>query len=377
MRCGIVPLARLRVQASPGSPGPGEVNALVRADSLALLQKQGRAPHEIKTIHPGTAPKGHIASQNQTLRSNPHSPRMILSPQQQRVLNALIPVVEIATDRSREDLAVMPRCHSLIIGPSGSGKSHVARRIADELGLPCLVINVATWVVIASRSEPWTWTTICEWLSGIEAGVLILDEVEKNSTGSSSDYGTYARMEQHDLLDGLVPVSAKIPEREDGGFPFDFEATGDRSGDRAILAKRLRERVMVIGCGTWQSAWRGNARHMGFSMELDAPAEPPSREQILASIDAELRQRFRDEILVLPPMGRGDYEATARSIIGKIPVEYRAEWRNHLAAAIRKGVEGTLGMRVFEELLLMAMVLTRKPQHPEKPGSKPIRELSL
>ena len=64
---------------------------------------------------------------------------MILSPQQQRVMDALIPVAEIATDGSRENLTVMPRCHSLIVGPSGSGKSYVARKIAEELGLPCIV----------------------------------------------------------------------------------------------------------------------------------------------------------------------------------------------------------------------------------------------
>jgi hypothetical protein len=304
---------------------------------------------------------------------------MILSPQQQKVMDALLPVAEIATDGSRENLTVMPRCHSLIAGPSGSGKSYVARKIAEELNLPCIVINVATWVIIAAKSEPWTWTTLCDWLAGIEAGVLVLDEIEKNSTGNYADYATYARMEQHDLLDGVIPVAAKLPEVDGGNSLLDFMSPPPPAPpvDRAVLAKRLRERVFVVGCGAWQSAWRGNARHMGFSTGPAAVAQPLSREQILASIDAELRQRFRDDIQLLTPMGREDYESTARSLVGKIPPEYRDEWINQLEPAIHMAVEGTLGMRVFEELLLRAMVSSRKLRQPKPPHPPSNRGLCL
>ncbi|MEO8615227.1 MAG: ATP-binding protein [Luteolibacter sp.] len=300
---------------------------------------------------------------------------MILSPQQRRVLDELVPVTRIATDGSREGLPIMPRCHSMIVGPSGSGKSHVAREIARTMNLPCLVINVATWVIIAARSEPWTWTVICEWLNDIECGVLVLDEADK-LTGDS-DWGRYARLEIHDLLDGIVPASAKLPDVSDGEFHFETPSFSTSHIDRATLAKRLRERVMVIGCGAWQSAWRENARPMGFSTGAATQPEPPTREQILGSINAELRQRFRDEVSLLPPMSLEDYETVAQTIITRIPMEFRQEWRNHLGAALGKAFEGTLGMRVFEELLLMAMVLSRGSQKADTPRPKPDRELRL
>lgn len=287
---------------------------------------------------------------------------MILSPEQQRVVNELLPVARIATDGSREGMTIMPRCHSLIVAPSGVGKSHVARNISKLLGLPCLVLNVGSWVLLSHKSESWTWTHIVNWVATLQnGGILVLDEIDKCAGGS--EWSNYLRLEIHSLLDSVIDTTIPLPNLVND---FSLENPWTESPDqtapqvRGYLEKVLRERVMVIGCGAWQSAWRGNARQMGFSNGgTESIPEPPSREQILASIEPELRQRFRYSIILMNPMTNADYLHVARAIENIIPHHVLPAWRCLMPDAIQQAVERTLGMRAFEELLLQAMVMSR------------------
>jgi hypothetical protein len=288
---------------------------------------------------------------------------MILSPQQQRVVEELLPVAQIATDGSREGMAIMPRCHSLIVSPSGTGKSYIAREISRILKLPCLVLNVGSWVLISHKSEAWTWTHIVDWVANLQGGgVLVLDEIDKCAGGS--EWSNYLRLEIHDLLDSLIQISVPLPNKMND---FLLENPWSESPDqttqqaRGCLEKVLRERVMVIGCGAWQSAWRGNSRQLGFSNGgTETIPDPPSRAQILASIEPELRQRFRNSIILMHPMSKADYLCVAKSIENIIPDHVLPAWINLVEDAIQQAVDCTLGMRVFEELLLQAMVMSRE-----------------
>jgi len=291
---------------------------------------------------------------------------MILSPQQQRVVEELLPVAQIATDGSREGMAIMPRCHSLIVAPSGVGKSFVAREISKILNLPCLVLNVGSWVLLSNRSEAWTWTHIVDWVANLKSGgILVLDEIDKCAGGS--EWSNYLRLEIHDLLDSVIQISVPLPNQlHDLLFENPWSESPDQTAPqvRGCLERVLRERVMVIGCGAWQSAWRGNARQMGFSNGgTETPPEPPSRAQILASIEPELRQRFRNSIILMHPMSKADYLCVAKSIEKIIPHNVLPAWTNLVEDAIQQAVESTLGMRVFEELLLQAMVMSRDVQN--------------
>jgi hypothetical protein len=298
----------------------------------------------------------------------------ILSPQQQRVMEELMPIAQIATDGTRDGMALLPRCHSLILGPSGSGKTYLAKKIAEQLNLPCLTLNVATWILLSNKAEPTTWTSIVEWLGALRTGgVIILDECDKLSgmgAGFVHEYTNFLRLEIHDLLDSSIPISVKMPAQLDfdgTSIPWDVPPLPWDPND---LGKFLRERVMIIGCGAWQAAWKSNGRQLGFSSGPPPVPEPPTRNQILGSIDSELRQRFRDQVSILPPMMPADFIAVAKKLALQIPQEAQAAWREHLGCAIKTAVDGNLGMRVFEELLLKALVLARQPktQTPENTG---------
>ena len=287
---------------------------------------------------------------------------MIFSPQQQRVVEELLPVARIATDGSRDGMTIMPRCHSLIVAPSGVGKSHVAQNISKLLNLPCLVLNVGSWVLLSHKSESWTWTHIVNWVATLQSGgILVLDEIDKCAGGS--EWSNYLRLEIHSLLDSVIDTTIPLPNQVND---FLLENPWTESPDqtapqvRGCLEKVLRERVMVIGCGAWQSAWRSNARQMGFSNGgAETLPVPPSREQILASIEPELRQRFRNSVLLMNPMSKADYECVAKSIENIIPHHVLPAWTHLVEDAIQQAVDSTLGMRVFEELLLQAMVMSR------------------
>ena len=287
---------------------------------------------------------------------------MILSPQQQRVVEELLPVAKIATDGSREGMAIMPRCHSLIVAPSGVGKSYVARYMSSMLKLPILVLNVGSWVLLSHKSESWTWTHIVEWISSLSGGgILVLDEIDKCAGGS--EWSNYLRLEIHSLLDAVIDTTIPLSNQVNEFLlenPWTEALDQTASQVRGCLEKVLRERVMVIGCGAWQSAWHGNARQLGFSNgRAETLPVPPSREQILASIEPELRQRFRNSIILMNPMSKADYECVAKSIENIIPHHVLPAWTHLVEDAIQQAVDSTLGMRVFEELLLQAMVKSR------------------
>ncbi|MFT3991219.1 MAG: AAA family ATPase [Luteolibacter sp.] len=295
---------------------------------------------------------------------------MILSPQQETALQTLLPVARIATSGIRAGLPVTPRTHTLIIGPSGSGKSFLGRKLGEVLGIPVLVINVCNWMVAGARSDQWTSSMIADWLDRLPGGgILVLDELDKLGAGEGSyggsDWNRNTILEIFDWLDGVVPSSAKLPlESIEAEELFTPDAGRNQ---REKLGTIIRERVMILGVGAWQSAWRSNARQLGFNAAKESllPA-PPSREQILQSIYPELRQRFRDDIVLLPAMLPDDYAKVAREIAQKIPPKLVPAWKKEIGGVLRRAADGSLGMRALEELLLTALVLSGAGNEPSE-----------
>jgi energy-coupling factor transporter ATP-binding protein EcfA2 len=282
----------------------------------------------------------------------------ILSPQQQQVFNQLIPIARLATSGRMANLPFKTRAHSLIIGPSGSGKSHIARAMGAELDLPTLVICVSSWVVLSARNEPWTLSLICEWLNGLcGGGILVLDEVDKlgGSLFSGSGNGEWSRMiltELLDLLDGIIPLATRLPELPE-------ECWSPKPGNtlRETLSRVLSQRVFIVACGAWQHAWRENGRHLGFGPDAAPASQHPNCEQILRSMEPEFRQRFRSEVCWLSPMAYTDYLEISERVASELqePALLRS-WKKLALPMIDNAAAAGHGMRVFEEIMLAALL---------------------
>lgn len=287
---------------------------------------------------------------------NTNKAHTILSPQQEAVLRQILPIARIATSGAVANLPVRPRAHTLLIGPSGSGKSFMARELGRMLGLPVQLINVSSWVVLSAKNEPWTASTICEWLDslGNSGGILALDEIDKLQ--GDTDWKSYIRLEVHDLLDGVIPNAARMPAQ-----PNDEPWEGPSSQEvdrltRTMLSARLMNKVFVIGCGAWQPAWSNISRRIGFERE-SPDSEHPSRQQILESISPEIRQRFRDEVCWFDPMKSVDYRKISERIAEALPHPGMGRSWNRLAKpAIERALAGDLGMRIFEEIMLSVLL---------------------
>lgn len=283
----------------------------------------------------------------------------ILSPQQEEVLRQILPIAKIATSGTIANLPVRPRTHTLLVGPSGSGKSHIAREIGRMLGISTIIVNVSSWVVLSAKNEPWTYSEICSWLdaNGSTGGILVLDEIDKLTCNGDTSWLNHIILEIHDLLDGIIPLAARLPSQIDTDVWEGVSASVPDHQLRTMLSARLRNKICILGCGAWQSAWTGMAKpKIGFGGGFPDTGLPGAR-QILKMIQPELRQRFRDAICWLPPMTSVDYHTVSARIEAELPEQRMREIWNRLAGPmIQRAMDGGLGMRVFEELMMQTLL---------------------
>ena len=77
----------------------------------------------------------------------------ILSPNQEQILETLLPVAQIATNNINHTGGLKPRMHTLICAPSGTGKSHLMKELGKAIKAPVLSINVSSWILTGCRGE--------------------------------------------------------------------------------------------------------------------------------------------------------------------------------------------------------------------------------
>ena len=135
---------------------------------------------------------------------------MILSTGQKAVLTELIPIAKLALKAEKQTFPISYRTHSLVCGPSGSGKSFLMHKLADILQVPILFLNVANWTPVGGKGEP-TWIVIKEFIDENPKGIIVLDEIDKIGSENSEWIG-HVRLEIFDLLDARIPSSINVDD---------------------------------------------------------------------------------------------------------------------------------------------------------------------
>jgi len=285
------------------------------------------------------------------------SNKQFYSPGQRKAIEKLRPILQLATSSVRPDLSLSTRTNTLVAGPSGSGKSFLAKALAAEAGLPIWETNVSTWIVLGARNGNPTLVSLFEWINRMPKGVIFLDELEKpfpynagGSSSGSSDWFNSVRMEIHDLLDARMPDAAIQVDEAAMADSYDGMLSTRDCKDllKFSVEMKLRNSFLIIGAGTWQHLWTTNQNTIGYNSDLK-PTTMLDQGQIMRSISPEILLRFRNEVLFLPPMTESDFHQVLRDRLGQIPVNYRKRFAELVHRAIPRAMEFGLGMRIIEE----------------------------
>jgi hypothetical protein len=238
-----------------------------------------------------------------------------------------------------QSLPIIPRFHTLIVGPTGVGKSHTLRTIAETEGWGYFRGCPTDWIIECSKHEDKaTLKTIYEFVRSKDAGIIHLDEIEKIGTGDKSDWMVYVKTELFNLLDGVIQSADSFP-------------------DAAAIREKLKTRFIIVGSGTWQDYYDEKAS-AGFIQSKPKHTRDKIKERSI--IPRELTNRFSPEILEIEPITEEDIRNINLTLPKSLQIKLTKE-------KIEEIQSSKLNMRYFEAHILQKL---EDPNYKEKTTSK-------
>ena len=279
---------------------------------------------------------------------------------QRAAFEKLVSVGSACFSSQRKTLPIKLRTNTLLIGPSGSGKSHLARAAAKALGAECLVLSAAEWILLgcSARGGAATWPLIHEFLSNnykAEGVVIFLDEIDKIGGGGigglargDSSWDNHLRTEVYTLLDFSLPVGLRDEEGNDL----------DDSLERP--QEVLSNRCFIIAAGAFQDLWDRRSRPtLGFGENTATADEPVDLTHLLEALPVELTNRFRSGLVVLPQLVESDYRRILEMVGAEVPHYLRDTFMRLGYRRIPEALACRQGCRFAEELLLDTIMQER------------------
>jgi len=277
-------------------------------------------------------------------------------------------------------LPIRARFHSLLVGPTGCGKTALATMVAQALATKSMAVttvrvSVPGWVPAGAtgRSVAETIETIAQAVDRNEKTLLILDELDKTCAPSSDSFSSsdspwqqHCRLEIYELLDGHWPRGLKIPETD-----IDDDVTTDEIRRREQLTQKLQETVFILAIGTFQSFFDSapSRRVIGFHGDSDTEQAEISLDVIADRLPRELINRFSG-LIRLPELRADDYRLIACHAEETLPEKIRQAFRQEVDRRIHSAILAKKGVRFIEEALLE--VLKSLPPEPPIKLSLPL-----
>ncbi|MFN4804524.1 MAG: AAA family ATPase [Akkermansiaceae bacterium] len=254
-------------------------------------------------------------------------------------------------------LPILPRWATLIAGPTGSGKTTLAKMVAESVGATLIRYAAPNWMPSGAhnRGTKETMGVIAEHIWKNQRTILFLDEIDKivDMTGDSS-WKSYIRAEIFDLIDGRFSTGLNLPETEYDSPEITIEE----------LTTKLQTSVFVLAAGTFQSWFDspGSRRSMGFEADVNPAKDELTADIIAEKIPRELSNRFNSSLIRLPELNENEYHRIAREAENKIPEHMRRIFREEVERRINAAIAAKKGVRFLEEA--MTSTLVKLPPEP-------------
>jgi SpoVK/Ycf46/Vps4 family AAA+-type ATPase len=247
--------------------------------------------------------------------------------------------------------ALKLRANFLLLGPTGTGKTFLAKEIARQAQVPFLAVSVSDWIILGgnTRGSSVTWPTIVSFIKKHKTkrgAIIFIDELDKFY--HDSNWNVFLRSEIFSLCDSRTPL---------GLNDLDDDESDDVNIDE--VESFLAHKTMIIGGAAFQGIWEEqSAPTLGFN-PAPTVSEQPELHQLVKYLPRELLNRFSSEIFILPSLKKGDYESMIETIAGSISETWRKRFVEFGMARLDQAVRHQKGARYAEEILLAAIVAER------------------
>lgn len=258
---------------------------------------------------------------------------------------ALFARASLFFDGPWRNLPIRPRFNSLVVGPTGVGKTTLVQMLANMLGIQFLRVSASSWMPTGAHDRGTHQTTveIAAALSSEERTILFIDELEKLYSSDSS-WQSYIRNEILDILDGRFPLGMHSDDYDD-----------------EVIRNRLSQTTFFIAAGTFQSFFDSYRSSIGgFSGEAAAP-ESPDFSLLPDFLPREISNRFNPDLIILRSLTRADYQQMIVKAAAELPASLRPSFQLIAECSITEAIKTGLGCRMIEQALLSALLKTRSP----------------
>lgn len=291
------------------------------------------------------------------------TPPPVIFRHQEEAFKKLLRIGRACFAMGQHGLSLRPRCHSLIVGPTGTGKSFLANAVATELNVPILRVNLGEWVLIgcSQRGARNTWPLIFDFLVRHQkkTGVVIfIDELDK--LFGNTAWEVFLRNELFLLLDLQIPSG--IMKDDDDDEPDEERM---RTAQNTLASKTL-----ILGAGAFQHLWDERTKPtLGFG-ERAPSIEPTSLNHLTKTLPAELTNRFRSDLIALPHLGEADYRRILADMAEKMPTDLRPTFVRMGEERIAEAAKSKQACRFLEELIVDVVIDRWVSEPDQKPKAQ-------